>query len=284
MDLAGKVALVTGSTDGVGRYVAAALGRAGAHVIVHGRDRERGASVLANIRHTGGSAEFHPADFRSLAEVRELAETVARGHDRLDLLVNNAGIGTGPSGEERQITADGFELRFVVNYLSGFLLTRLLLPQLTATRDARIVNVSSLGQHPIDFADVMLARNYSGRRAYCQSKLAQIMFTFDLARDFDPAIVTANCLHPATYMNTTMVAQSGVASMSTVEEGGKAILHLAAAPDVQGMTGGYYDGLRPARAHQSAYDPDIRARLRQLSCELAGLPAEAPSSSQPSNA
>jgi NAD(P)-dependent dehydrogenase (short-subunit alcohol dehydrogenase family) len=138
-----------------------------------------------------------------------------------------------------------------------------------ASRPARIVNVSSLGQYPIDFDDVMLTRNYTGSRAYAQSKLAQIMFTFDLARELDPTMITANCLHPATYMATTMVRQSGVTPVSTVEEGAEAILNLALSPALDGRSGEFYNGLRPARANAQAYDDDARERLRALSLQLA---------------
>jgi NAD(P)-dependent dehydrogenase (short-subunit alcohol dehydrogenase family) len=160
-------------------------------------------------------------------------------------------------------------LRFAVNYLAGFLLTSLLLPLLK--RGARIVNVSSLGQHPIDFDDVMLTRGYSGSRAYTQSKLAQIMFTFDLARELDPARATANCLHPATYMATTMVREAGATPISTVEEGAEAILNLAVGEEVDGHSGQFYNGLSPSRANPQAYDEGARERLRVLSLRLTGL-------------
>ncbi len=192
MNLEGKTALVTGSTDGVGRLVARRLADQGARVVIHGRDRHRGGQLLDEIQGGGGSAVFLPADFSSLAEVRRLADVVRQGYDRLDVLINNAGIGSGGSAGHRQTSQDGHELRFAVNYLSGFLLTRLLLPLLMLGKPARIVNVSSLGQHAIDFDDVMLTSGYSGSRAYTQSKLAQIMFTFDLARELDPAAVAAN--------------------------------------------------------------------------------------------
>jgi NAD(P)-dependent dehydrogenase (short-subunit alcohol dehydrogenase family) len=200
--------------------------------------------------------------------VRRLADAVRQESDRLDILINNAGIGSGGSAGRREVSQDGYELRFAVNYLAGFLLTRLLLPLLMASRPARIVNVSSLGQHPIDFDDVMLTRNYSGSRAYAQSKLAQIMFTFDLAGELDPAIITANCLHPATFMATTMVRQSGVTPVSTVEEGAEAILNLGLSPALDGRSGDFYDGLRPAMANAQAYDDDARERLRALSLQL----------------
>ena len=181
MTMKGKTTLITGSTDGVGRYVAERLAAQGWRTIIHGRDRVRGEAVVKRITQQGGEARFLAADLSSLAEVRSLADAVERDGDSLHALVNNAGIGT--SGAKRELSADGFELRFAVNYLAGFLLTRLLLPMLESRKSARIVNVSSAGQQPIDFSDVMLTRGYSGVRAYCQSKLAQILFTLDLAKE-----------------------------------------------------------------------------------------------------
>ena len=268
MGVDSKTVLVTGSTDGVGRLVALRLADQGARVLIHGRDRQRGHQVVEQIRNGGHSAVFLPADFSSLSEVRRLTNAVRQENDRLDILINNAGIGSGGSASKREVSQDGYELRFAVNYLAGFLLTRLLLPLLIDSKPARIVNVSSLGQYPIDFDDVMVIRNYAGSRAYAQSKLAQIMFTFDLARELDPTMITANCLHPATYMATTMVRQSGVTPVSTVEEGAEAILNLALSPALDGRSGEFYNGLRPARANAQAYDDDARERLRALSVQL----------------
>jgi NAD(P)-dependent dehydrogenase (short-subunit alcohol dehydrogenase family) len=272
MNLESKTVLVTGSTDGVGRLVARRLANQGAHVLVHGRDPFRGGQLVDDIRAAGhGSAAFLPADFSSLAEVRRLAATIRQGCERLDILINNAGVGSGGSSGSRETSQDGYELRFAVNYLAGFLLTRMLLPLVILSDRARIVNVSSLGQHPIDFDDVMLTRCYSGSRAYTQSKLAQIMFTFDLARELDPATVTVNCLHPATYMATTMVRQSGVKPLSTVEEGAEAILNLAVSEELNGRSGEFFNGLLPSRANPQAYDESARERLRVLSLNLTGL-------------
>lgn len=273
-ELNGKTALVTGSTDGVGRLVAKHLGEMGAHVLVHGRNRDRGERLVAEIEAGGGRAELLLADLAALSEVRALAEAVRRRTDRLDILINNAGIGTGRPGAPRETSADGHELRFAVNYLAGFLLTHLLLPLLKKSAPARIVNVASAGQQPIDFADVMLERGYSGARAYCQSKLAQIMFTFDLAEDLRGSGVTVNALHPATYMDTTMVRRAGVTPISTVEEGAEAILYLATSPALEGRSGLYFDGLREARAHPQAYDAEARRRLKALSLQLTGLNGE----------
>ena len=192
-------------------------------------------------------------------------------HGRLELLINNAGIGTRSGGAQRRTSAEGYELRFAVNYLSGFLLTHPLLPLLRASPPARIINVASAGQMPIDFSDVMRARSYDGIQAYGQSKLAQIMFTIDLAHELDGANITVNCLHPATYMATTMVREAGVAPASTVEEGAEAILKLVVSPELEGRSGLYFNQLQEARAHPQAYDASARPRLHKLSLELTGL-------------
>ena len=272
--LTGKTVLVTGSTDGVGRLVARRLGEAGARVMIHGRDAERAARVVADIESAGGAATFFRADLASLAEVRRLAAAVQDGTDQLDILINNAGIGT--AGHVRQESADGCELCFAVNYLAGFLLTLLLLPLLRAGQPARIVNVSSAGQQEIDCTNVMLTCGYSGARAYCQSKLAQVMFTFDLAEKLVGTGITATCLHPATYMDTTMVRRAGVTPLSTVEQGAEAILNLAVSPALEGRSGVYFNGLREARAHPQAYDAEARHLLWSLSLKMTGLPDDGP--------
>jgi NAD(P)-dependent dehydrogenase (short-subunit alcohol dehydrogenase family) len=265
-----KTVLITGSTDGVGRYVAERLAAQGWRVLIHGRNRTRGEAVVERITSQGGEARFLTADLSSLAEVRSLADAVRRDGDGLDALVNNAGIGT--SGAGRELSADGLELRLAVNYLAGFLLTRLLLPMFENRKSARIVNVSSAGQQAIDFSDVMLTHGYSGMRAYCQSKLAQILFTVDLAKELAGQDITVNCLHPATYMDTTMVRLSGVRPTSTVQQGGAAILQLVEAPALAGRSGLYFSGMQESRADGQAYDADARRRLRALSFDLVGLP------------
>ena len=272
MKMTGKTVLITGSTDGVGRYVATQLAADGAKVLIHGRDAAR-ARTLAEEMARGGHAAptFYQADLSSLAGARQLAKAVTAEHQRLDVFVNNAGIGSRTLGAGRGESADGHELRFAVNYLSGFLLAYLLLPLLKASAPSRIVNVASLGQHPIDFDDVMITKNYSGSRAYAQSKLSQIMFTIDLANELRGSGVTVNSLHPATYMNTTMVRAGGNTPISTVEEGGAAILHLATGDDMAGRSGLFFNGLHEQRANAQAYDGEARQKLRALSLKLMGL-------------
>jgi len=261
-----KTVLITGATDGVGRVVAKRLAADGWRVLAHGRDDERGRSL---VRETG--ATFLKADLASLAEVRQLAEAVKKETGALQLLINNAGIGTVGNAPGRRESVDGHELRFAVNYLAGFLLTHLLLPLLKAGAPARIVNVSSAGQQAVDFDDVMLIKGYSGVRAYCQSKLAQILFTIDLADELKGSGIIANCLHPSTYMNTTMVRQSGNTPISSVETGADAIMQLAVSPKVEGKSGLYFNVMNESRANAQAYDAKARARLGQISRELTGL-------------
>jgi NAD(P)-dependent dehydrogenase (short-subunit alcohol dehydrogenase family) len=268
-----QTVLVTGATSGLGRAVAERLGARGARVLLHGRDRARGDQVRKAVEATGGMATYYQADFGSLAEVRRLAEAVRRDHDRLEVLINNAGIGFGPPGQPRQTSADGHELRFAVNYLAPVLLTNLLLPALEAARPARMVNVASAGQQPIDFSDPMLTRGYSGVRSYRQSKLALIMWTLDLAEELKPRGVTVNCLHPATFMDTHMVQETGRAPASSVDEGAGAVMHLAVSEEVEGRTGLYYDGLEPSRPHPQALDRDARRRLAALTEQLIGTAA-----------
>jgi NAD(P)-dependent dehydrogenase (short-subunit alcohol dehydrogenase family) len=272
MDMRDKTVLITGSTDGVGRHVATRLAIGGANVLIHGRDNARATSLMEEIRRAGGREPvFYQADLSSIAETRKLAEAVLGNHKRLDVFVSNAGIGSQNEGPARQTSQDGYELRFAVNYLAGFLLAHLLLPLLKASAPSRIVNVASLGQHPIDFDDVMITKNYSGSRAYAESKLAQIMFTVDLAEELKGSGVTANSLHPATYMNTTMVRAGGISPLSTVEQGGEAILHLVSGDDVADESGLFFNGMNEARANPQAYDASARRRLRALSLELTGL-------------
>ena len=276
------VILVTGSTDGLGKSTARDLATSGATVLLHGRDPERGDSAVRELREEtdNDSLHYYVADFSSLEEVRRLADEITADHDRLHVLVNNAGIGAGRRGEKsRDSSRDGYELRFAVNYLAPFLLTRLLLPLVRRLVPSRIVNVASAGQSPISFDDVMLERGYDGMRAYAQSKLALVMFTFDLAEELEGTGVTANSLHPASLMDTKMVFETFGGASSSVREGTDATVRLAISPELEGITGRYFDGQREARANEQAYDPEARARLRRLSEELTGLRASGANSS-----
>ena len=271
--------LVTGATDGLGKAVAAELARRGATVLVHGRSDEHAEVAVGDVRAASGSSRVraYAADLASLAEVRGLAERVLEAEERLDVLLLNAGIGTTLPGDGARLeSADGHELRFAVNYLAPFLLTRRLEPLLVRSAPARIVLVASAGQAPIDFGDVMLERAYDGTRAYCQSKLALVMLAFDLAERLDGTGVTATALHPGTYMPTKMVLAAGTPPHDSLETGVRSTVRLVADPAVEGTTGAYFNRTAEALPHGQAYDPDARRRLRELSERLVGEPVAAP--------
>jgi NAD(P)-dependent dehydrogenase (short-subunit alcohol dehydrogenase family) len=236
--------LVTGATDGLGRAVAAELAGRGAGIVVHGRSRERAEAVAEEI----GAAGVLVADFARLADVRRMAAEAPE----VDVLVNNAGVMV----SERRLTEDGNELTFQVNHLAGFRLALDLRPP-------RIVNVASLGQRPIDFDDLTLERGYEGYDAYARSKLAQILFTFELA-ERHPG-VTVNALHPATMMDTKMVRENLGSVRSTIAEGVEATVRVV---ELEGVSGRYFDRTQEASAHPQAYDPDARRRLWEVSESL----------------
>lgn len=255
--------VITGATDGLGRYLARELTASGEIVIAHGRNSER----LAALREELG-VETVQADLADLRQVTAMAAELSDRLDRLDVLVNNAGVGFGPAGAGRELSVDGYELRFAVNYLAGYHLTKLLLPLVVRSAPARIVNVSSIGQEPLDFDDPMLERSYDGMLAYRRSKLAQIMFTHDLADVLAGTGVTVNALHPATLMNTTMVAEFGGTPRSSLEEGGRAAMRLVRDPELTHVSGRYFDGVDEASPHPQAADPAVRQALRELSDRL----------------
>ena len=271
------VILLTGATDGLGRALADRLASSGAQLILHGRDAERLATVADEIAASGAERPRAVcADLADLGEVARLAEDVAGMTDHLDVLINNAGIGGGePEGRERRTSADGYELRFAVNYLAGFRLTMGLIPRMRSARSAdgpaRIVLVASLGQHPLDFGDLMLTHSYSGQRAYSQSKLAQIMFGIELAHKLPASEITVNSLHPSTYMPTKMVLASGADPIDTLEAGVDATARLAIDPALDGKTGRFYDRQREAQPHEQAFDPVARRELWQQSLALARI-------------
>jgi NAD(P)-dependent dehydrogenase (short-subunit alcohol dehydrogenase family) len=266
-----RTIVITGATDGLGKGLATELAPSGARLILHGRNEQKGQALLEELRPRAGQLEWRRADFASLDQVRELADSLG-DEERIDVLVNNAGLGTARPREESE---DGYELTFQVNYLAPFLLTRRLLPLIERSAPARIVNVSSAGQAPIDFDDVMLERGYSGGQAYCQSKLALVMFTFDLAEELEGTGVTANCLHPGTYMPTQMVREAGIDPVTPLEDGIRATMRLISSPEVEGVNGHYFDGTSESAPHPQAEDPEARRRLRELSVELTGVQAAA---------
>ncbi len=276
-----RTIVITGATDGLGKALASDLAPGAGRLILHGRDEQKGQALLEELRpRSTGELEWRRADLSSLDEVRDLADELLE-EDRIDVLVNNAGIGTTAEGAtergdgDREESADGYELRFAVNYLAPFLLTRMLLPLIERSAPARIVNVTSAGQAPIDFDDVMLGRRYNGIQAYGQSKVALVMLTFDLAEELEGSGVTANCLHPGTFMPTNMVRRAGVEPVTPLEDGVEATLRLVASPELDGVNGHYFNGTGESAPHPQAEDPEARRRLRELSSELTGIQATA---------
>jgi NAD(P)-dependent dehydrogenase (short-subunit alcohol dehydrogenase family) len=273
LSYAGKNVLITGSTDGLGRELAVALAADGAHVIVHGRNVERGQEVVDAITAAGtGSARFYAADFASMQAVREFADSIASEYPRLDLLVNNAGIAFNRT-QPRRTSADGHELQFAVNYLAGWVLVNRLRANLAAAAPSRVINVSSGAAQAIDFDDVMLERPGAHARGYGQSKLAQVTMTVELAPRFAEQGITMIALHPATMMDTTMVKGLGAAPRTTVAEGRDHVMGLITAPSLQ--PGAFYVDGKPASPRDpQPDDADARARLVALSKALTGVALE----------
>ena len=263
-----RVILVTGSTGGLGRETALALARQGDHVIIHGRNQQRATEVLREIVKDGrGSARFYRADLGSLRETKRLAEMILADYDRLDVLVNNAGVFL-PNTATRQVTADGYELHFQVNYLAGYVLTNLLLPLLETSAPSRVVNVAS-GQKPLDFEDLMLEKNYDGMEAYLRSKNAQIMMTFAMAPELAARNIAINALFPSGLMDTDMVIEAGFEPESSVETGRDALLQVI--NDDIG-TGKFFNVFEVGQAIPQASDADAQRKLLQASARLSSVP------------
>jgi NAD(P)-dependent dehydrogenase (short-subunit alcohol dehydrogenase family) len=263
----GKSVLVTGATAGIGFLAAQALVRAGARVALHGRDRDKLASSAALLAREGVVSGSFVADLASLAEVAELAARVARELPALDVLVNNAGVGFGSDRRLRETSRDGHELRFAVNYLAPFLLTERLLAR--GLPERAVINVASIGQEALDFSDLQSEREYEGTRAYRRSKLALIMWSFDLAAQHPERVVHA--LHPGTLLDTNMVRAAGVSPLGPASRGAEVILEVVERALRERESGLYFDEISPARAKLPAYDLEQRRQLRAAT--LALLPA-----------
>ncbi len=243
-----KTILITGATSGLGRYLA---GRLSDHkLLLHGRNQQRTEELAAHL-----DAQPYVADLSDLSQVRRLAGEVLADQSKIDILINNAGIGY---GTERELSIDGHELRFAVMYLAPVLLTRLILPSITS----QVLNIGSAGQESIDFDDINIEKNYNGVTAYRRAKLALVMATFDLAQLMPNLRV--NVIHPATYMDTNIVRSGGGVPINTVKHGGEATLKVLDSS----LTGTYFFEDQPTEAHKDAYCEELRARLRDLTNKI----------------
>ena len=284
--MVGKIVMITGGTGGIGKATAIGLARLGARVGITGRDVARTGQVAADIRAASGNpaVDAFAADMSSQAEVRRLAVAVLETYPRLDVLINNVG----GFWAHRHPTADGLERTFALNHLAPFLLTNLLLDRLKASAPARVVTVSSGAQSAgrIDFDDLQSARNYSGQRAYSQSKLANIMFTNELARRLEGTGVTATSVHPGVVRTNfgaedqawlfTVVSHVVLPFLKTPAQGAQTSIYLASSPDVDGVTGQFFANGKPKSANKVAYDTDMTARLWNVSADLVGMTSAIP--------
>jgi len=277
--MAGQVCVVTGASSGIGKAASLALARLGATVVLVCRNAERGEAALAEVSAAAvaGKPALEITDLSSMAQVRELAGRLSR-RDRIDVLVNNAGLVLG----DRRVTPDGFEYTFAVNHLAPFLLTNLLRANLLASAPSRVVTVSSAVHRGarLDLDDLQSERHYSGLRAYANGKLANILFTRELARQLDDSGVTANCLHPGS-VKTGFGNEGGtllkvglsaiLPSLRSPEMGAFTLVYLASSPAVTDVTGGYYVSAARRRPSRAARNEATARRLWQLSAELTGL-------------
>jgi|ERR1035438_2234871 retinol dehydrogenase-14 len=282
--MAGKTVLVTGGTAGIGRATAMGLAMMGAHLGITGRDRGRTEETAGEIRAaSGGQVDVFVADLSSQSQVRRLAEQVLQAYPRVDVLVNNVG----GCWNTRHVTADGLERTFALNYLAPFLLTNLLLDRRKQSAPARVVTVASNAHTTgrIDFDDLQSERSYSGSTAYSQSKLANVLFTYELARRLAATSVTANALHPGVVSTSFGAEDPGVVQrlfvpfvrpfLKTPVQGAATSIHLASSPDVEQVSGRYFANSKPKRSSKASYDQTAAARLWQVSAELVGLTATA---------
>jgi len=278
----GRVCMVTGSNSGIGLVTARRLAELGATVVMVSRDRRRGEKALNEVQRKSKNSrvELMLCDMASMDSVRALAAEYQKGHGELHVLVNNAG----GANVMRSETADGYETTLEVNYLSPFLLTNLLLDLLKSSAPSRIVNVSSVANFNgnIEFGDLQMKNNYSVMKAYSRSKLALVLFTYELARRLKGSGVTANCLHPGAVATNIWGKPLGPASflakinrlfMIGAEEGAKTSVYLASSPEVEGVTGKYYDQMHETRSAAASYDEALAARLWETSMKLVGIPA-----------
>jgi len=278
----GKVCLVTGGSAGIGKATALGLANMGATVIVVGRDRSRGEAGVTEIKQKSNNdaVDLMLADLSSQASIRRLAEDFKDRYQQLHVLISNAGVFI----SKRTVTVDGIETTFAVNHLAPFLLTNLLLDVLKASAPARIINITSSGERSgtINFDDLQGEGRYSGFRAYNQSKLAMILFTYELARKLEGTAVTVNCVHPGVVVTNLGRGSSGAFGLllrlmrpffSSPEKGAETPIYLASSPEVEGVSGKYFAKKAEAKSSERSYDTVTARRLWQVSAELTKLPA-----------
>jgi len=278
-----KVCLITGATSGIGKATAIGLANMGAKVVMVGRDRGRGEAAMAEIKEksTNASVDLMLADLSSQGEIRRLADEFKKAFPRLDVLINNAGV----IRSERITTTDGLETTFAVNHLAYSLLTNLLLDVLKASAPSRIVNVASGEQRngTIDFDDLQAEKGYKGAKAYSQSKLATVLFTYELARRLEGSGVSANCLHPGVVGTNLGSGVSGVFGymvramtplMKSPEKGAETSVYLASSKEVESVSGRYFVKKAEARSSDASYDERLARRLWEVSADLTILPAQ----------
>ena len=263
-----KTILVTGSTDGIGKQTALELAEMGARVILHGRNRSKAQRVLKEIRQNTGNdqMDLFIADLSSLSQIRTMGAEIRRKYNRLDVLINNAGVAM----NQLELSEDGYEMTFAVNYLAAFALTLHLLELLAQSESSRIINVSSMvHSSSLDFENLGQPRHFDGWDAYCQSKLCNLLFTYELAEKLQNQGVTANCLHPGVI--DTKLLRANFSGGSPVTEGSRKLVFLATAPELATTTGKYFNDNRQTRPAEIAYDPETRKKLWNLSEKLCGL-------------
>ena len=278
--MAGRTVLVTGGSGGIGKATALGLATLGAHIAITGRDRVRTEDAAREIRAAGGGqVDVFVADLSCQAEVRRLADEVLQRLSRIDVLVNNVG----GYWNTRHVTTDGLERTFALNHLAPFLLTNLLLDRLKQSAPSRVITVASHAQAMgrIDFDDLQGERSYSGARAYNQSKLATVLFTYELARRLRATSVTANALHPGVVRTSFGAEDPALVQrlfipfllhfMKTPAQGAATSIYLASAPDLEQVTGRYFANSKPKRSSERSYDKAAAARLWQVSANLVGL-------------
>jgi NAD(P)-dependent dehydrogenase (short-subunit alcohol dehydrogenase family) len=255
--------LITGATDGLGKLISRHLAEKDTTLLLHGRNKQKGEILVKELNDiiSSDKIRYYNGDFSSLQDVSELANQILTKENLIDILINNVGVGPG-SGSRRELSKDGLELRFAVNYLSHVLLTEKLLPLLKP--GSNIINIASIGQEPIDFDDILFEQNYEGYSAYARSKAALIMYTFDLAERLRDKDIKVNAIHPASLMNTKMVLETWGRSRTTVEQGAEAVERIL----FTSTTGAYYDGKHLSKAIPQTYDPRTRAILRERTAEF----------------